>query len=86
MVLAPTVDQSLGLAGAASGSCVGSAFDFLTHYYSLQFRLVIAKLIKATNLAINQAELAIDQFSVTQRELVAMKLSGALSNVNHRDA
>jgi hypothetical protein len=31
MVLAPTVGQSLGLAGVASGSCIGLAFNFSSH-------------------------------------------------------
>ena len=35
VVLTPTVGQSLGLAGIASGSGMGSASDFLPHFFLL---------------------------------------------------
>ena len=41
MVLAPAVGQSLGLAGVASGSGIGSTFDLLPHVDSSRMGLAI---------------------------------------------
>ena len=46
MVLTPTIGQSLGLAGVASGSGIGSTFDLLPHVDSSRIGLTIGELIK----------------------------------------
>ena len=50
MVLTPSVGQSLGLAGVASGSGIGSTFDLLPHIDSSRMGLAIGSAIKNPSL------------------------------------
>ena len=50
MVLTPAVGQSLGLAGVASTSGIGFAFDLLPHVESFRMGLAIGLAIKNPSL------------------------------------